>query len=218
MIFVKNRFFGFALYAMFHLAACTGNNNATIATQSPKQLQPVQSAGADLVGSDSGIMVVEFSREKMFLLGLWQQMPLSGIREAIKNNAQLIVNRIVNDRYKMEGGLTVYYKTFPKEGTVDVFIGIPVKPGKVKMPPLNNGFELLPIDKGIYMKATVNAEPGNTLNSWNAFKNLMIKKGVCPVDYFNSPNGIGYFECYQDSRNAEMTTTVGQAILSIKKP
>jgi predicted transcriptional regulator YdeE len=110
----------------------------------------------------------------------------------------------------------VLYKEFPSSGSLDVFVGIPVKSRKDgKMPPLTDGFVIENLDRGNYFKATVNAEPGSTLKSWETFnkwmKSYASKNGTITGEY-------PFFEYFQDSRNAEMTTTVGQAVLIMKKP
>lgn len=220
MIFVKKRFWGLIGLGLGVLSACQNGNEQEQSTHDVNSIQTdsgqVAIADAGLLGSDTGILVKEMQREPVQLLGFWQQMPLSGVKEAIKTNAQLIVNRIVKDKYKMEGGLTVLYKEFPSSGSLDVFVGIPVKARKdLKMPPLTDGFVLENLEGGTYLKATVNAEPGNTLKSWESFKKWLKSH--------DSNNGdktgeYPFFEYFQDSRNAEMTTTVGQAVLIMKKP
>jgi len=117
----------------------------------------------------------------------------------------------------MEGGLTVLYKEFPDLGSVDVFVGIPVKPGSnKKLPPLTDGFVLETLAGADYFKATVNAEPGEALNSWRKFRGWMQKNGYASTSNSTVEN-YPYFEYFQDSRNAEMTTTVSQAVLIMKK-
>lgn len=224
MIFVNNRFLGLAIVGGLFFAACNGNNNESDGKQekndSITSADSVRSADADLVGTDSGILVVEVKRESSELLGMWQQMPISGIREAIKTNAQLIINRIVKDKYKMMGGLTVLYKEFPSKGSVDIFIGIPVdglRNGALNKG-LSDGFLIEKIEGGTYLKATVNAEPGATMIEWEKFKKLMLKRGVYAEESLSKNAAFPYFEYYQDSRNAEMTTTVAQAVLVMKKP
>lgn len=213
---------GLVTGALFFFISCqsesNSNNQNAKPTDAPIADTVTKQADAGHLGSDSGIVVVEMHRDATQLLGFWQQMPIAGIKEAIKTNATLIVNRIVKDKYKMEGGLTVLYKEFPDLGSVDVFVGIPVKPGSnKKLPPLTDGFVLETLAAADYFKATVNAEPGETLNSWRKFRGWMQKNG-----YANTSNSTvenyPYFEYFQDSRNAEMTTTVSQAVLIMKKP
>lgn len=213
---------GLVTGALFFFISCqsesNSNNQNAKSTDAPTADTVTKQADAGHLGSDSGIVVVEMHRDATQLLGFWQQMPIAGIKEAIKTNATLIVNRIVKDKYKMEGGLTVLYKEFPDLGSVDVFVGIPVKPsGKSKMPALSEGFVLETLDSGTYIKATVNAEPGETLPKWKAFAAWMQKR----MNTQNQSVAAGqypYFEYFQDSRNAEMTTTVAQAVLIMKKP
>jgi predicted transcriptional regulator YdeE len=220
MIFVKKRLLGLIGLGLGVLSSCQNGKVQEPATGDSTSTKTdsgqVAIADAGLLGSDTGIVVVEMNRKTTQLLGFWQQMPLSGVKEAIKTNAQLIVNRIVKDKYKMEGGLTVLYKEFPSAGSLDVFVGIPVMPRKeAKMPPLTDGFVVETVEAGSYVKATVNAEPGATLKSWEAFDKWM--KSFAP----NNGSASGkypFFEYFQDSRNAEMTTTVGQAVLIMKKP
>lgn len=221
MIFPKKRLLGFSLCVIVLFNSCQQNSDGqhenTQTSDSVQNTDSIVSADAGLLGSDSGIVVVEIHRNTTQLLGFWQQMPLTSVKSAIQTNAQLIVNRIVKDKYKMEGGLTVLYKEFPKTGSVDVFVGIPVKPsGKGKMPALSDGFLIETLDSGTYIKATVNAEPGETLSSWKAFSAWMKKRGNTQ-NQSQSTGQYPYFEYFQDSRNAEMTTTVAQAVLIMKK-
>lgn len=220
MIFVKKRLLGLMGLGFCVLSSCQNGNKQEQPFAEDNSVQSdsghVAIADAGLLGSDTGIVVIEMHRETTQLLGFWQQMPLSSVKDAIKTNAQLIVNRIVKDKYKMEGGLTVLYKEFPSSGSLDVFVGIPVKSRKDgKMPPLTDGFVIENLDGGNYFKATVNAEPGSTLKSWETFnkwmKSYASKNGTITGEY-------PFFEYFQDSRNAEMTTTVGQAVLIMKKP
>lgn len=222
MIFAKNRMLGLLTGGLFLFVSCqsgTKQEEAKSNLSDSNQIgNQMAQADAGLLGSDSGIVVMETQRNTTHLLGFWQQMPLSGIKEAIRINAQLIVNRIVEDKYKMEGGLTVLYKEIPDVGSLDVFIGIPVKPRSPKqVAKLSDGFVLEVLDSGTYVKATVNAEPGSTLLSWKAFQSWMKKRGFTNQDVKNTDN-YPYFEYFQDSRNAEMTTTVSQAVLIMKKP
>jgi len=222
MIFAKKCFLGFSLCVLVLFNSCQqgadGQQEKSGMTDSTQNADAIKPADAGLLGSDSGIVVIEMHRNEAQLLGFWQQMPISAVKNAIKTNAQLIVNRIVKDKYKMEGGLTVLYKEFPTPGSMDVFVGIPVKPsGKSKMPALSEGFVLETLDSGTYIKATVNAEPGETLPKWKAFAAWMQKR----MNTQNQSVAAGqypYFEYFQDSRNAEMTTTVAQAVLIMKKP
>jgi hypothetical protein len=86
-----------------------------------------------------------------------------------------------------------------------------------KSKPLKEGFVLENIEGGSYLKATVNAEPGSTLKNWEAFIKLVKERNSDANGSSGSMGIYPYFEYYQDSRNAEMTTTVSQAILVMKK-
>jgi hypothetical protein len=222
MIFAKKGNWGLLTIGLFFLVSCkpgtADNNEKSNLPDSSQNAGSVAQADVGLLGSDSGIVVVEMQRKSTQLLGIWQQMPISGIKSAIATNATLIVNRIVKDHYKMEGGLTVLYKEFPDVGSVDVFVGIPVTtPSGKKMPALSDGFVLETLETGNYVKATVNAEPGATLPKWKAFKKWMVERGFDNSKGKSNAN-YPYFEYFQDSRNAEMTTTVSQAVLIMKKP
>lgn len=229
-------------------SACTGKKQSD--AQSSKDsltttLDSLPKTGEALRGSDSGIVVMETKRAETTLLGVWHQLPINGIREAIKTNATLIVAEIVSQKLRMEGGLSVVYRRMPSEGTQEVFIGIPVG-GNLdrirKMSESNTGgnasdkqmFTTLTLPAATYLKATVNAEPGLTTMSWLQFKSLMINRKQCIVTDFESKENanakIGevdlskvtktfpYMEYYTDSRNLEMATTVAQAILLMRKP
>ncbi|MFM8995299.1 MAG: hypothetical protein ACKOI1_03540 [Bacteroidota bacterium] len=216
MIFAKKRMLSLVTGALFLFVSCqsgseTNDTKAHTSDSSLNDTLPMQ-ANAGLLGTDSGIVVKEMHRNATQLLGFWQQIPLKDIKQAIQINAPLIVNRIVKDKYKMEGGLTVLYKEFPDLGSVDVFIGIPVKPmSNEKMPTLTDGFVLENLPSASFFKATVNAEPGKTLNSWRKFRAWMQKNGFSqPSD--NAKDNFPYFEYFQDSRNAEMTTTVSPGL------
>jgi hypothetical protein len=146
MIFVKIRTIGLFMAVGLFFANCGENSSQTSklsnSTDSANLADTMNSADADLIGTDSGIVIVETQRKPTQLLGIWQQMPISALRESIKTHAQLIVNCIVDHKYQMDGGLTVLYKEFPGVGSVDVFVGIPVKGLKVgaKSKPLKEGF------------------------------------------------------------------------------
>lgn len=223
MIFVKIRTIGLFMAVGLFFANCGENSSQTSklsnSTDSANLADTMNSADADLIGTDSGIVIVETQRKPTQLLGIWQQMPISALRESIKTHAQLIVNCIVDHKYQMDGGLTVLYKDFPGVGSVDVFVGIPVKGLKVgaKSKPLNEGFVIEYIEGGSYLKATVNAEPGSTLKDWEAFIKLVKARNPEASESNKSLGVYPYFEYYQDSRNAEMTTTVSQAVLVMKK-
>jgi hypothetical protein len=223
MIFVKIRTIGLFMAVGLFFANCGENSSQTSklsnSTDSANLADTMNSADADLIGTDSGIVIVETQRKPTQLLGIWQQMPISALRESIKTHAQLIVNCIVDHKYQMDGGLTVLYKDFPGVGSVDVFVGIPVKGLKVgaKSKPLKEGFVLENIEGGSYLKATVNAEPGSTLKNWEAFIKLVKARNPEASESNKSLGVYPYFEYYQDSRNAEMTTTVSQAVLVMKK-
>lgn len=205
----------------------------------------IPKVGEPLRGSDSGIVVMETKRAETTLLGVWHQLPVKGIREAIKTNATLIVAEIVSRKVSMEGGLTLVYRNMPSEGTQEVFIGIPIGGNKHlvrKMAESNTGgnpsdkqmFTTLTLPAATFLKATVNAEPGLTSKSWLQFKSLMLNRKQCIASDFESKENANakmgqvdlskvaktfpYMEYYTDSRNLEMATTVAQAILLMRKP
>lgn len=229
-------------------SACTGKKQSD--AQSSKDsliatLDSLPKTGEALRGSDSGIVVMETKRGETTLLGVWHQLPMKGIREAIKTNATLIVAEIVSQKLRLEGGLSVVYRRMPSEGTQEVFIGIPVG-GNLdrirEMSESNTGenasdkpmFTTLTIPAATFLKATVNAEPGLTLKSWSQFKALMLNRKQCIYTDFESQEKANakvgqldlskvaktfpYMEYYTDSRNLEMATTVAQAILLMRKP
>jgi hypothetical protein len=113
----------------------------------------------------------------------------------------------------------VLYKESPSVGSVDVFVGIPVNGLRAgaKAKPLKEGFVVENIEGGSYLKATVNAEPGSTLKNWEKFIKLVKERNSEASASNGGLGGYPYFEYYQDSRNSEMTTTVSQAILVMKK-
>ena len=228
-------------------SACTGKKQSD--AQSSKDsltttLNSLPKTGEPLCGSDTGIVVMETKRTQTTLLGVWHQLPVKGIREAIKTNATLIVSEIVSRKVSMEGGLTLVYRKMPSEGTQEVFIGIPVGGNKDldREMSLNTGgnasdkqmFTIITLPAATYLKATVNAEPGLTTKSWLQFKSLMLNRKQCIASDFESKENanakIGevdlskvaktfpYMEYYTDSRNLEMATTVAQAILLMRKP
>ena len=237
-----------ALAYILIFSACNGKKQ--VDTESSKDSlatmnDSIPKAGEPLRGSDSGIVVMETKRAETTLLGVWHQLPINGIREAIKTNATLIVAEIVSHKVSMEGGLTLVYRNMPSAGTQEVFIGIPIGGNKHlvrKMAESNTGgnasdkqmFTTLTLPAATYLKATVNAEPGLTTKSWLQFKSLMINRKQCIASDFESKENanakIGevdlskvaktfpYMEYYTDSRNLEMATTVAQAILLMRKP
>ena len=237
-----------ALAFVFTFSACNGKKQ--VDTESSKDSMTaindsIPKVGEPLRGSDSGIVVMETKRAETTLLGVWHQLPINGIREAIKTNATLIVAEIVSRKVSMEGGLTLVYRNMPSAGTQEVFIGIPIGGNKHlvrKMAESNTGgnasdkqmFTTLTLPAATYLKATVNAEPGLTTKSWLQFKSLMLNRKQCIASDFESKENanakIGevdlskvaktfpYMEYYTDSRNLEMATTVAQAILLMRKP
>ena len=248
MILHKKQTLWVALAFVFTFSACNGKKQ--VDTESSKDSMTaindsIPKVGEPLRGSDSGIVVMETKRAETTLLGVWHQLPINGIREAIKTNATLIVAEIVSRKVSMEGGLTLVYRNMPSAGTQEVFIGIPVG-GNLdrirKMSESNTGgnasdkqmFTTLTLPAATYLKATVNAEPGLTTKSWLQFKSLMLNRKQCIASDFESKENtnakIGevdlskvaktfpYMEYYTDSRNLEMATTVAQAILLMRKP
>ena len=237
-----------ALAFVFTFSACNGKKQ--VDTESSKDSMTaindsIPKVGEPLRGSDSGIVVMETKRAETTLLGVWHQLPINGIREAIKTNATLIVAEIVSRKVSIEGGLTLVYRNMPSAGTQEVFIGIPIGGNKHlvrKMAESNTGgnasdkqmFTTLTLPAATYLKATVNAEPGLTTKSWLQFKSLMLNRKQCIASDFESKENanakIGevdlskvaktfpYMEYYTDSRNLEMATTVAQAILLMRKP
>ncbi len=237
-----------ALAFVFTFSACNGKKQ--VDTESSKDSMAaindsIPKVGEPLRGSDSGIVVMETKRAETTLLGVWHQLPVKGIREAIKTNATLIVAEIVSRKVSMEGGLTLVYRNMPSEGTQEVFIGIPIGGNKHlvrKMAESNTGgnasdkqmFTTLTLPAATFLKATVNAEPGLTTKSWLQFKSLMLNRKQCIASDFESKENANakmgqvdlskvaktfpYMEYYTDSRNLEMATTVAQAILLMRKP
>ena len=248
MILHKKQTLWVALAYILIFSACNGKKQ--VDTQSSKDSlatmnDSIPKAGEPLRGSDSGIVVMETKRAETTLLGVWHQLPINGIREAIKTNATLIVAEIVSRKVSMEGGLTLVYRNMPSAGTQEVFIGIPIGGNKHlvrKMAESNTGgnasdkqmFTTLTLPAATYLKATVNAEPGLTTKSWLQFKSLMINRKQCVASDFESKENANakvgelesskvaktfpYMEYYTDSRNLEMATTVAQAILLMRKP
>jgi len=248
MILHKKQTLWVALAFVFTFSACNGKKQ--VDTESSKDSMTaindsIPKVGEPLRGSDSGIVVMETKRAETTLLGVWHQLPINGIREAIKTNATLIVAEIVSRKVSMEGGLTLVYRNMPSAGTQEVFIGIPVGGNKDldrEMSESNTGgkasdkqmFTILTLPAATYLKATVNAEPGLTTKSWLQFKSLMLNRKQCIASDFESKENtnakIGevdlskvaktfpYMEYYTDSRNLEMATTVAQAILLMRKP
>ena len=248
MILHKKQTLWVALAFVFTFSACNGKKQ--VDTESSKDSlatmnDSIPKAGEPLRGSDSGIVVMETKRAETTLLGVWHQLPINGIREAIKTNATLIVAEIVSRKVSMEGGLTLVYRNMPSAGTQEVFIGIPIGGNKHlvrKMAESNTGgnasdkqmFTTLTLPAATYLKATVNAEPGLTTKSWLQFKSLMINRKQCVASDFESKENANakvgelesskvaktfpYMEYYTDSRNLEMATTVAQAILLMRKP
>ncbi len=248
MIFQIKQTLWLALAFILGFASCTGKLQTDAQSSNDSLTALVDSipkSGEPLRGSDSGIVVMETKRAETTLLGVWHQLPTSGIREAIKTNPTLIVAEIVFRKLSMEGGLTLIYRKFPENGTQEVFIGIPVG-GKVDrvraMAELKTGgkasekmmFKTLTLPAATFLKATVNAEPGLTTKSWSQFKSLMLNRKECEATDFESKEAsnakVGevdlskaaktfpYLEYYTDSRNLEMATTVAQAILLMRKP
>ena len=237
-----------ALAFVFTFSACNGKKQ--VDTESSKDSMAaindsIPKVGEPLRGSDSGIVVMETKRAETTLLGVWHQLPVKGIREAIKTNATLIVAEIVSRKVSMEGGLTLVYRNMPSEGTQEVFIGIPIGGNKHlvrKMAESNTGgnpsdkqmFTTVTLPAATFLKATVNAEPGLTTKSWLQFKSLMLNRKQCIASDFESKENANakmgqvdlskvaktfpYMEYYTDSRNLEMATTVAQAILLMRKP
>jgi hypothetical protein len=248
MIFNKKQTLWVVTAFILGFSSCTGNKQSKSTSSEDSLLSnsdTMPKSGEALRGSDSGIVVMETKRSQIILLGLWQQLPANGIRNAITANASIIVAEIVARKLSMEGGLTLVYRKMPSEGTQEVFIGIPVGLKKGQSGELakkttaasasNNGvFTLLTLPEATYLKATVNAEPGLTFESWSKFKSLMINRKQCISNDFESAESASakmgevdlnkvaktfpYMEYYTDSRNLEMATTVAQAILLMRKP
>ena len=248
MILHKKQTLWVALAFVFTFSACNGKKR--VDTESSKDSMTaindsIPKVGEPLRGSDSGIVVMETKRAETTLLGVWHQLPVKGIREAIKTNATLIVAEIVSRKVSMEGGLTLVYRNMPSEGTQEVFIGIPIGGNKHlvrKMAESNTGgnpsdkqmFTTVTLPAATFLKATVNAEPGLTTKSWLQFKSLMLNRKQCITSDFESKENANakmgqvdlskvaktfpYMEYYTDSRNLEMATTVAQAILLMRKP
>ena len=248
MILHKKQTLWVALAFVFTFSACNGKKQ--VDTESSKDSMAaindsIPKVGEPLRGSDSGIVVMETKRAETTLLGVWHQLPVKGIREAIKTNATLIVAEIVSRKVSMEGGLTLVYRNMPSEGTQEVFIGIPIGGNKHlvrKMAESNTGgnpsdkqmFTTVTLPAATFLKATVNAEPGLTTKSWLQFKSLMLNRKQCIASDFESKENANakmgqvdlskvaktfpYMEYYTDSRNLEMATTVAQAILLMRKP
>ena len=127
MIFVKIRTFGLFVLVGLFFANCGENSSQTSklsnSTDSVNFVDTMNSAGAGLIGTDSGIVIIETQRKPTQLLGIWQQMPISALRESIKVNAQLIVNCIVEHKYQMDGGLTVLGANLVNMGLIGTFGG-----------------------------------------------------------------------------------------------
>lgn len=193
-------------------------------------------AGKDVLGTDTGIMIKEVNQKTIYLYGIWQQIPTSGIKEVIKNNAALIVGKIIKKKLSMEGGLTLLYKKVPSAVGLDVFVGIPVGSKSVQRQNIlqlsEDGFVILELPAAKYFQASVNAEPGQTINAWSHFLKVLNNRNLtAPTDFeskFRPDKTIPgthlnaktypYYEYFKDSRNAEMATTVYQATLMMKRP
>jgi len=90
MILHKKQTLWVALAFILIFSACNGNKQ--VDTQSFKDSltsinDSIPKSGEPLRGSDSGIVVMETKRTQTTLLGVWHQLPVKGIREAIKTNA-----------------------------------------------------------------------------------------------------------------------------------
>lgn len=248
MIFNKQQTFWMVTAFVLGFSSCSGNEQTEAQSSHDRLLMnqdTIPQTGDALRGSDSGIVVMETKRPQITLLGRWQQLPNSEIREAIKSQANQIVAEIVSRKFTLNGGLTLVYRKFPATGTQEVFIGIPVglktseseelsKKNSGEGNPNASQFYTITLPSSTFLKATVNAEPGLTNSSWLRFKTLMLnRKQLGEGDFVSkeNPNAkIGeidlnrcastfpYIEYYTDSRNLEMTTTVSQAILLMRKP
>ena len=129
MIFNKQQTLWMITAFVLGFSSCSGNEQTEAQSSHDRLLMnqdTIPHTGDALRGSDSGIVVMETKRTQITLLGRWQQLPNSEIREAIKSQANQIVAEIVSRKFTLNGGLTLVYRKFPATGTQEVFIGIPV--------------------------------------------------------------------------------------------
>lgn len=230
-------------YAFFFIGisilSCTNNETVPVTEKKAgKNLDSspnsIVSADENLVGISEGILVKEVERKESELLGLWQKIPLKGLKTAIRLSAGKILRQIEENTYRLEGPLMILYKSAPKEGTMDVFIGIPIQRNKIAnrvktgaapttIPADKQVFVIETIAPGKYYKATVNAAPGESLPKWQAFVSLLQSRKLLGIVQLlskvnqNTPP-YSYMEYYGDSRNSEMTSRIEQATLLIKIP
>ncbi len=191
----------------------------------------IVSADENLVGMSEGILVKEIERKELELLGIWQKIPLKDLQTAIRLSTGKILTLIEENSYRLDGPLMILYKSVPKEGNVDVFIGIPIKRNesanhlKTGVSEITNAsgkqvFVLETIAPGKYYKATVNAAPGESLPKWQRFILLLQSRKLPNIEKILSKNipSYSFIEYYGDSRNSEMTSRIEQTTLLIKMP
>ncbi|MFM1791872.1 MAG: GyrI-like small molecule binding domain [Bacteroidota bacterium] len=165
---------------------------------------PVET-GNDVVLTNEGLMVKEMYRNEMRVFGKYVDAPIANIKNTINRVVPEMMGQIMNRQLILSGTLMVIYtKEKPNTTQAKLFIGIPVK---IKKP--IPGYEFLEFPAGNYFKATVNAAPGESTKHWGKYLTELEKQGYS-TDF-------PMFEYYSDSRNAEMTTTITQTSLLVKK-
>jgi predicted transcriptional regulator YdeE len=198
----------------FVLSGCSNNektdsNVSKIARQDSSEVLskdsvPIQT-GDDVVLTNEGLMVKEMYRNEMRVFGKYVDAPITDIKNTINKVVPDMMGQIMQRQLILSGTLMVIYpKDNPTSSKAKIFLGIPVK---VKKPIV--GYEFLEFPAGDYFKATVNAAPGESTKHWVKYLSSLEKKGH---NY-----QIPMFEYYSDSRNAEMTTTITQTSLLVKK-
>ena len=165
---------------------------------------PVET-GNDVVLTNEGLMVKEMYRNEMRVFGKHIDAPISDIKNTINRVVPEMMGQIMKRQLILSGTLMVVYtKEKPNSKKAKLFLGIPVK---VKKP--IPGYDFLEFPAGDYFKATVNAAPGESTKHWDKYLAELEKQG--------HPTDFPMFEYYSDSRNAEMTTTITQTSLLVKK-
>ncbi|MFY7757458.1 MAG: GyrI-like domain-containing protein [Flavobacterium stagni] len=216
LLFNMHKSFFLSVIAVFALSisGCSNNeknesNNSNAGVKEKKDTAAISKVpvetGNDVVLTNEGLMVKEMHRNEMRVFGKYVEGPISDIKNAINKVVPEMMGQIMNRQLILSGTLMVIYTSDkPSTAKAKLFLGIPVK---VKKP--IPGYEFLEFPAGDYFKATVNASPGESTKHWKKYLAELEKQGH-PFDF-------PMFEYYSDSRNAEMTTTIAQTSLLVKK-
>jgi hypothetical protein len=194
-----------AFLALFACACNPVNTDKTTKAdssvrQSSADTAKVHTAQPDVIEAGEHHITDKVELQKIYLLGKEVSCRYADIPEQLKQQLPGMMKAISDNKAVITGSYHIVLKENPSASApTGIFIGIPVQ-----KPVTANGFTVLTLAAGSYLRHQCASEPGKSLS---LHQNIL----KAPFEKLRQKAGFPIIEKYSETRNDEMTSVISKA-------